>query len=229
MSYCVNCGVLLPEGSLKCPLCDCPVVNPYESAGAAETVKKPECRETDDAPVTSWRDVVHFVITLTLVFGCVTCGIVNLSVSGRLSWAYIPFAASALAYISVALPMKRRRLSCELSILFDYIAVMLLLTVIAWRSGSFVWAVSVSYPVATVTAVFAVILAHLISKHRIRYFHICAIGFVLAGLLAVLTELLINGGDDIVWSGIVLVTCVAVAAILSIIAKSRRLSRRFHI
>ena len=28
MSYCVNCGVELDNSTLKCPLCDTPVINP---------------------------------------------------------------------------------------------------------------------------------------------------------------------------------------------------------
>ena len=39
--YCVKCGVRLPEGTARCPLCDPPVWDPEGSASAAPTAALP--------------------------------------------------------------------------------------------------------------------------------------------------------------------------------------------
>ena len=67
MSYCVNCGVSLKEDANACPLCDCPVINPYEEYKKYSGDKKPPRPVTDTAPVADWRDLAHFIIALIIV------------------------------------------------------------------------------------------------------------------------------------------------------------------
>lgn len=231
MSYCVNCGVALKEDASFCPLCDCPVINPYEeykkfSGNSGE--KKP-VPLTDHAPVASWRDLAHFIISLTLALGAIACGIVNLCIGGRITWSLIPISGCITAYVGVCLPMKCRRLLPELSVLFDLLAALFTISVVAWYTDGFDWALGIAYPISAAFAVCSACIVHLVRRHRIRYFHICALGAVFAGALSVLTELLITRSANISWSGIAAISCVSFAAVLCIIAKSRRLTRRFHL
>ncbi len=230
MSYCVNCGVKLKEDTRKCPLCDCPVINPYEEYKKYSGENAPaQPLPTDTAPVANWRDLTHFIISLTLALGAVSCCIINLCISGKLTWSLIVVAACITAYICVALPIKKRGLLPELSVLYDFIAVAFSMTVVAWRINDFGWALQLGYPLAAATALCSAYIVHLVRKHKLRYFHICAIGAVLAGAISVLTELLLNHFTDISWSGISAASCVGFACVLCIIAKSRRLTRRFHL
>jgi len=229
MSYCVNCGVSLKEDANACPLCDCPVINPYEEYKKFSGDKKAPRPVTDTAPVADWRDLAHFIISLTLALGAVACGVVNLCISGKITWALIAVAGCITAYVGVCLPMKMRKLIPELSVLFDLLAVLFTISVIGWYTGSFDWAFRIAYPLSGAVAVCSAYIVNLTRRHRIRYFHICALGAVFAGVLSILTEILINRGAGISWSGIVAISCVCFAAVLCIIAKSRRLTRRFHL
>lgn len=230
MSYCVNCGVKLKEDARSCPLCDCPVINPYvEFKKYSGENPQPAPPPTDTAPVANRLDLAHFIISLTLALGAISCGIVNLCLGGRLTWSLIPIAGCITAYVGVCLPMKKRNLLPELSVLFDFIAVLFTVTVIAWRADGFDWALRIAYPLAAAVSACSAYIVHLVRRHKIRYFHICALGAVFAGVICVLTELLINRGTDISWSGIAAISCVFFAAVLCIIAKSRRLTRRFHL
>lgn len=230
MSYCVNCGVKLKEDARVCPLCDCPVINPYEEYKKYSGEKAaPQPLSTDTAPVANWRDLTHFIISLTLSLGAVSCCIINLCISHKLTWSLIAVAACITAYICVALPIKKRTFLPELSVLFDFFAVAFSVTVVAWRMNDFGWALKLAYPLSAAVALCAGYIVFLVRKHKIRYFHILALGSVLAGAISVLTELLLNGFTDISWSGISAASCVFFAAVLCVIAKSRRLTRRFHL
>lgn len=184
---------------------------------------------TDTTPVADWRDLAHFIISLTLVLGAVACCVVNLCISGKITWALITVAGCITAYVGVCLPMKLRKLLPELSVLFDLLSVLFTVSVIGWYTGSFDWVFRIAFPLSAAFSVCSAYIVNLVRRHRIRYFHICALGAVFAGLLSVLTEILINRGADISWSGIVAISCVCFAAVLCIIAKSRRLTRRFHL
>lgn len=230
MSYCVNCGVKLKEETRVCPLCDCPVINPYEEYKKYSGENAPAIPlSTDTAPVADRRDLAHFIISLTLVLGAVSCCVINMCISHKMTWSLIAVAACITAYICVGLPMKKRKLLPELSVLFDFIAVAFSITVIGWTVNDFGWALRLAYPLSAATALCAGYIVFLVRRHKIRYFHIIAIGSVLAGAVSVLTELLLNGFTDISWSGISLASCVFFAAVLCVIAKSRRLTRRFHL
>lgn len=230
MSYCVNCGVKLKEDASVCPLCDCPVINPYEEYKKYSGEKAPaQPLSTDNAPVADWRDLTHFIISLTLALGSVSCCIINVCINRRLTWSLIAVAACITAYICVGLPMKKRNLLPELSVLFDFLSVAFSITVIGWAVNDFAWALRLAYPLSGAVALCAGYIVFLVRRHKIRYFHILALGSVLAGAISVLTELLLNNFTDISWSGISAASCVFFAAVLCIIAKSRRLTRRFHL
>ena len=136
MSYCVNCGVSLKEDASACPLCDCPVINPYEEYKKYSGGKMPPRPLTDTAPVADWRDLAHFIISLTLALGAVACGVVNLCISGKITWSLIAVAGCITAYVGVCLPMKMRKLIPELSVLFDLLAVLFTVSVIGWYISS---------------------------------------------------------------------------------------------
>lgn len=230
MSYCVNCGVKLKEEARVCPLCDCPVINPYEEYKKYSGEKAaPQPLSTDTAPVADWRDLTHFIIYLTLALGAASCCVINLCIDRKLTWSLIAVAACITVYICVGLPIKKRKLLPELSVLFDFLAVAFSVTVIGWSIKDFGWAVRLAYPISAAVALCAGYIVFLVRRHKIRYFHIIALGSVLAGAISVLTELLLNGFTDISWSGISAASCVFFAAVLCVIAKSRRLTRRFHL
>ncbi len=229
MSYCVNCGVKLQEGTVKCPLCDCPVVNPYTEYKNITGEKATAPILTDTAPVADWRDLTHFIISLALVIGALSCGIINICISSMLTWSLIPIASCVALYVFACLPLKFKNRKAERFVLFDFFAVLFLVSVIAWRTNGFSWAISVAFPMAVGVFTCAFLVAFLIRTHKIRYFHICALCSAMVGLLTVLAELLINRAADITWSGIVALSCVGFSALLCVIAKSRRLTRRFHL
>lgn len=184
---------------------------------------------TDTTPVADWRDLAHFIISLTLALGAVSCGVVNLCISGRITWSLIAIAGCLTAYVGVCLPMKMRKLLPELSVLFDLLAVLFTLSVIGWYIDDFSWVLKIAFPLSFVFAACSAYIVNLVRRHRIRYFHICALGAVFAGIISVLTEILLTQSLGITWSGIVAISCVCFAAVLCIIAKSRRLTRRFHL
>lgn len=229
MSYCVNCGVKLKENTISCPLCDCPVINPYEEFKKFSGENPPPMPPKDEAPIADWRDLIHFIMAITLSLAALTCGIVNLCINGSITWSVLPIVGCITFYVMVCLPIKKRKTYPELFVLYDFFAVAFTITVIAWEFDGFDWALKIAYPLAFAASVCAAYMAFLIRRHKIRYFHICALGAVFAGALSVLTELLLNGATNISWSGIAAISCVGVSAVLCIIAKSRRLSRRFHI
>ena len=214
----------------KCPLCDCPVINPYEEYKKYSGKNAPaQPLSTDTAPVADWRDLTHFIIYLTLALGAAACCVINLCVNRKLTWSLIAVAACITVYVCVGLPIKKRNLLPELSVLFDLFAVAFFITVIGWKFNNFGWVLQLGYPLAVAVALCSVYIVHLVRKHKFRYFHICAIAAALAGAISVLTELLLNGFTDISWSGISAASCVGFACVLCIIAKSRRLTRRFHL
>lgn len=228
MSYCVNCGVKLKEDARCCPLCDCPVINPYVEFKKISG-ENPPSPPVDTAPVADRWDLTHFILALTLALAAISCGIVDLCISKRLTWSIIAISGCITAYVGVCLPMKKRKLLPELFVLFDLFAALLTISVVAWRIDSFGWALRIAFPLAAAVAVCAAYMVNLVRRHKIRYFHIIALGVSLAGVLCILTELLINRGTDISWSGIAAISCVLFSAVLCIIAKSRRLTRRFHL
>ena len=145
MSYCVNCGVRLADSEKICPLCSTPVINPNE--------KKEERDQTSAYPdsVEKFRPLnKKFIIKLLWLGVFIVSGIVlllDLLTNGRVTWsAYVfggvAYAGAILTFLSVR--------SKHLMFLCCGISTLLLLYLIAWRSGGIRWFIELALPVTII-------------------------------------------------------------------------------
>ena len=173
---CTKCGAAVAEGSMYCNHCG----------------RKAISRDVHPKA----KIILVSVLLITYGFAVLTCFIVNLGVSGLLSWFYIVLCGVALLFCATVLPLLLPKGRLPISGLATSGMVYLLLYACsALVNGD--WLLSFAYPVATF-GLLAAWLIVFICMIRTNWF----IKSTLIALIVMVLAITINSFTDYVFSGI---------------------------
>lgn len=144
--YCVKCGVQLPEGAKRCPLCSTPVWCPDTEAEPASTY-------SDRYPIISRqrRITVMSLITVALLAAMVACLSICLHITGKVGWSAYVLSGCLCFYTVCLLPFWFKRPHPMVFVPVAFGAALALLLFINWYTGGH-WFWPFAFPVTMIVA-----------------------------------------------------------------------------
>lgn len=229
MSYCVNCGVKLPDDDKECPLCGTTVINPSD-----DKKKNPEQKPYPEfIPVQKQKvskNSIVSLVTLIFILPDLLCIISDFSVSGGISWSGYVITSLLFVYLLFVIPflLGDRPLICPMLICFD---VLLFLFYLEYKTGGN-WFFTFALPLTLVFTFFVMILLYISEKRKVSGVITAAVAMFLSAAASVAVEWLINltfgVHDRITWSFYPLVTFVIIGAALIIIEINKPLKEKLR-
>lgn len=233
MSYCVNCGVELDASARVCPLCNTPVVNPSQLNQFSEETPFPQ--EKGAIEVVKRKDL-GILLTTTVVATAVTCGILNAFVFPGSLWSLAVIGPFVILWVVMIPVVISTKIPIYVTILFDGLATVLYLYMLARMINSFGWFYGLGIPIAALATLAVEIYVFCIRKlpksiltGALYLFSV--IGLFCVGLEHVIDRYLLNG-KLLTWSAVVLTICVVIdIAIITMLSRRRlrdAVRRRLH-
>lgn len=239
MSYCVNCGVELEKGVRECPLCNTPVVNPWEQTqqgiqGSQETVPTFP-REKGQVETVKKKDL-GLLLSMVILASVATCGILNLLVFKSTPWSLAVIGACVILWVFMIPVVIYTRQSIYASLLLDGAAVALYLYMLTFLAGSNEWFLGLGLPITALVTVIAEATTLCIRKFPRSFLTVALYLFTALGLLCMGLEMLIRRYLEarifLTWSAVVLTICtildIAVITMLSRRRLRNEVRRRLH-
>ncbi len=118
MSYCVNCGVELAESSIKCPLCDTPVLNPNVINMGKNDPPFPEKIVLPKATKNKYGAII---LTLVMLIPNIVCMLTNILFAPETLWSIYVVSSSVLAWFLFVFPFLMKKKNQYLIIFIDAI------------------------------------------------------------------------------------------------------------
>ena len=232
MSYCVNCGVELGEGTKACPLCGTPVQNP--AAPFNPEAKPYYTTKKEQIPQVSKKGSA-LVISSMLASVAICCGLLNLVLKPDYPWSFYAVGASVMLWIFLVPPLLWRKIPFLLRVFTNMCAMALYVWVIALASGGTDWYVHLALPILLAAAAIGIFVCWVMRKHSRLSFLITAL--VGIGLFCEIVEIFVDrylhGHWEPAWSLIVGAVAVGLAApfiVIRMVPSFREEARRiFHL
>lgn len=220
MSYCVNCGVKLAPSEKVCPLCDTPVINPK--------ARDEEAKSAYPDKVDTYRPLnVRFIVGLLWIGVAVVSVIVvlcDLLTARALSWSV--FVIGGVAYAGAILTSISLK-SKWASLLSLTCGTLLLLLLIAWRTGGMEWFAVLAAPLTVLYGAYVCFCFLIVSVRGVNGFRKWAVCFLFFALTLIGTEGAIDnfvtGKIDLFWSLYSAIPFAVIGAALLIISFNERL------
>lgn len=179
--YCVKCGVSLPDGTEKCPLCGTRVWNP-EGLTAESTFDPGRLPEKPFD-----RNPVAILLTVITVLAAIAVSVVCLVLYRNLGWSDIVLASLLLFFTVAVFPLWFSNPNPVIFIPIDTIALELFLLFICLRTGG-KWFMSFAFPCAGIVGLISTASAALLKYlKKGRYIVIGGLQIVL-GAFCILLE-----------------------------------------
>ena len=181
--YCVKCGVRLPEGTERCPLCQTPVWDP-------EGAKPPEPTFSDrcPAPPRSRRFPILIFLTALLAAASLSALIYCLTNEGGVSWSGYGMLGCALFYLVVVFPFWFDRREPLIFLPVDFALVCGYLLYVCLKTGGR-WFLSFAFPVTMLAGLLITASVALFRFGKRRRLRKTGILLVVIGCSAMLVEL----------------------------------------
>ena len=125
MSYCVNCGIKLQEGTTRCPLCQIDSINPLEQPSAETPLYPATPLGKSEKPKS--RASLLYIISLFLCIPVLISTLSDLLSDGHWGWSRYVMASMALFYVIAVLPFYFSKNKPLLSLGIDIFATVLFL------------------------------------------------------------------------------------------------------
>lgn len=238
MSYCVNCGVKLAESEAKCPLCQCPVVNPMElqqESGVTTEAERPYPKRRDSLKNIVDRSFVVSVASILYAIPLLVCLLVDWMLDGVFSWSVIATVGIFLSWGIFFLPVLLEKKYFALYTAADLGLLLVLFVTIGWYTGNYGWIWVLGIPIAVLLYGICNLLAYLRMFGVLqRKLYLSATVLALSGLLCVVVEILEWIYETKIlqlpkqfefWSVIVFISCFVIAGVLCYIEKKKRLKK----
>ena len=235
MSYCVNCGVKLAEAEEKCPLCQCPVVNPMQAQKPTEEIERPYPQRRDTLKNIVDKKFVVAVASMLYVIPLLVCILVDRMLNGTLSWSIIAIAGIVLSWAIFFQPALFDKKYLVLYTAVDLGLLIGLFYIIGWYTGNYSWIAILAIPIAVLLYGIGNGLAYLRMAGVLqRKLYLGATILGLGGLLCVVveclewvyeTEILQHAKKFESWSVIVFISCFVIAGVLCYIEKKKKLKK----
>lgn len=167
MSYCVNCGVQLDDNTLKCPLCDTPVINPNVINNLGNSA--PAFPERIELPKATKSKYSAIIVSIILLIPNIVCVLTNWLLSPSKPWSIYVVSSSILVWFLFVLPFLMKKQHKYLTILLDTIATAAYIFIFyCYNSEQTGWFVKLALPlVIGIFAIIAIMTAYF-SKKRTR-------------------------------------------------------------
>ena len=234
MSYCVNCGVKLPEGCRECPLCQTPVIHPDSREIPAQ---KPffATRKETVAPVS--KKELALLLSAMLASVCLCCGLINLAVRPDLPWSLYVMGAAGMLWLCFTPPLIWRPMPAPVRISLCFGAAALYVLLIAFLTEGIVWYFHLALPVLLCGWVAAMILWGTMGRGRRSTLSSIVIVLTSLGLYSCVVEAWIDlyRSQNLTpgWSLIVLAVCLGLSLPFLVIrfvpGLREEARRRFHL
>jgi len=247
MPYCVNCGVELDKREPSCPLCGVPVILPEGFIKQDTAVKQDGNVELkqgrrlphrrDEYPTRADRQLLFNLITIALAVPALISLAINLLINNSITWSLVVMGSLAAAWVVFVSPLLTRRRTFPLWIVFDMLAAAGLLYLIEFTSPIKGWFRPLALPVTVWVGAVVLVLFKLIETRVLQGLQVVSGIFIAVGVLSIF----IDGTIQVYlydslrpgWSLIVLIPCIAVAAIFFLVQRRRdlveRMERWFHV
>lgn len=190
--YCIKCGVELAESERKCPLCGTVPFHPELRRNAAPP-PYPEYK-VPDGHIS--RRAVLFVITLISLIAAVQLIIVDISITGTLTWSFYASGGVVLAYIMALLPLWFIKPNPVIFVPIDFAAACLYVAAVNHITGGD-WFMSLALPIIGIACIIVTTVVTLRRYVRGGFFFIYGGAVIASGIYVSLIEFFIHITFDI--------------------------------
>ena len=214
MSYCVNCGVELVKGAVKCPLCSVRVVNPAEE----NTVPENDKPYSDKVliPKNIQRKFIAYIITMILLIPNIILFLVNIFFYKQSFWSMYFISSAFLVWTVFVFPFFLKKFKPYLMWGLNSAAIILYSFVLAVLTHS---SVRIFLSVAVVCVLLAlsslIMLAWVRQKKRHWTAVLCHIfiDIFIISLVAGLLDAKIMGNGNLFYVGLISAACSFASAL----------------
>ena len=234
MAYCVHCGVKLGSGEKRCPLCDTPVYDPADPHPAP--APKPYPVRTPEQELKRSRRFLITLFAVMLLAPAALCFVIDLLVSGRITWSGYASGALIMLFICSAVPVLLPRYQVYVSIGMDFLCLNGYLFLVERLSNTGPWFFPIALPALTLAAALITLITLLYRRGKLNKMTLLASIFAAIALECSVIEWLHSaaahwlGGFG--WSPFVLAPCLFISLSLFFINGNRavreEVRRRVH-
>ncbi len=223
MSYCVNCGVELCDSEKSCPLCGVVVNNPKKPYDESVVKPYPSNIEADMHRI-NMKFGSRLALLILLIPSAITT-ICDLLITKSLSWSLLVTGACFCVYVWFILPLILRKRSPYQFIIFDCIATLLYIMLIAYQAGGFEWYNRVAVPITVCSYAYILALAAVFRLKKLSRLLKTSFWFLATGMLTTIIDLIVSvfvsERLSVSWSLIVLCVCVIFALIFLVLYRKK--------
>ena len=150
MPYCVHCGIRLGGGEKTCPLCGTPINDPFQDVIPAH--RQPFSAKMEEPRKRVNYRFVTLLSALALLLPLVIVSVIDLTLSGNLTWSLYVFGAEICLWAFVVTPVIRPGKGTNLYIGIDCAALLLMTFIVYWNlGGNGHWYLPLALPVILLT------------------------------------------------------------------------------
>ncbi len=234
MSYCVHCGVKLGDSEKRCPLCLTPVIDPAQPRDPS--VPRPYPVRTPEQELKQNKRFLLTLASVMLAAPAVLCLVIDLMISGTVTWSGYASGALLMLFFSVSVPLLTSSHQALWTVGTAFLSLNGYLFLVEQLSSSGPWFFPIALPALTLCAVMLTLMILLYRRDYLNRLTFLAAAFIGVALECVLIEWLIylqagkTGG--FVWSPFVFAPCLFMSAALFFINYNRavreEVRRRVH-
>ena len=234
MAYCVHCGVKLGAGETKCPLCGIPVHDPLESQPAPAV--KPYPIRTPEQDLRRGKKFFITLAALLLLGPALLCFLIDLLLTGGVSWSVYPMGALTLLFITAAVPILAGKYRTYLSLATGFATLSAYLRLVEAISGTGNWFYPIVLPALALGTLLTTVAIMLYRCDKLNKVSLLAVIFAFASLECLAIECLhtlaLDGGVHFSWSPFAVAPCLFISLALFFINGNRsvreEVRRRVH-
>ena len=234
MSYCVHCGVKLGEGEKRCPLCLTPVFDPAEPRQPAAPRTYPV--RTPEQELKKNKHFLLIISGLMLAMPALLCLIIDLLITGSVTWSGYASSALILLFAAVTVPLAVEKHQVYATVGMGFLCLNTYLFLVEQLSNSGSWFFPIALPAISLCALLMTIIILMYRRDILNRLTLIAASFAAIAIECVAIEWLINAANgrygDFIWSPFVLAPSAFISLALFFINYNRavreEVRRRVH-
>ena len=234
MAYCVHCGVKLGAGEKRCPLCQTPVYDPMEPERPAAPKSYPV--RTPEQELKRSKRFLLTLAALMLLAPAGLCLVIDLLITGGVTWSGYASGALIMLFISVAAPLAVPRYHTYSAIGASFLCLNGYLFLVERLSASGRWFFPIALPSIALGAAIVTLITVLWRRGRLNKLTLLGLSFAGVALECLAIEWLLSAAYEktggFVWSPFVLAPCLFISLSLFFINGNRsvreEVRRRVH-
>lgn len=234
MAYCVHCGVKLGDSEKRCPLCQTPVYDPAEPE--RPSAPKPYPVRTPEQELKRSKRFLLTLSALMLLAPAGLCFVIDLLITGGITWSGYASGALIMLFVSVAVPLAVPKYQVYFAIGTSFLCLNGYLFLVERLSGSGRWFFPIALPALALAAVIITLITMLWRRGWLNKLTLLGLAFAGIALECLAIEWLhaaaLEKTGGFVWSPFVLAPCLFISLSLFFINGNRsvreEVRRRVH-